>query len=536
MKSNDQLTTEQKAYLQKVIGDPVLFATHILGVALWDRQVEILRSIEQHRRTAVKACHGVGKTFSLAIAALWWLSRYEQGVVLTTAPTFRQVKTQLWPEIHRAATRSKIPYPEANDTYLRLRGDDNFALGLSTNQAENFQGYHGRNVLVIVDEAPGLEANVWNGIAGIMAGGNVHLVMAGNPTIPTGPFFDAFARERSLGNCITIDAFDSPNLHGIGLERLLELNPVDGGPLDQNPVPYLVSKRWVHDQYQSWWHGDARSSPTRMARVRGQFPDQAQNALIKMIWLERARARGVRNPVEDQAVSLVAGVDVGGGAAETVAYVCACKPQESKIISLGAWRGEDTRGQVVRFLEPYRTSLSTVRVDAVGIGHNFGLHLRDHRYPIELVNVGLPCPSQPELGENNPATRFVNEKARFYQNLADALEGDQIEGLTDDETIGQLANLQYEIDAHGRMKIEPKEKARQRGVPSPDRAEALMLALGQPRPLIEFFSVRDLPRRQSNAVVSHFPPWQSGFVERPRQHDDDRPALRKSRRWGPGAW
>src|ERR1700693_1300599 len=101
MKSNDQLTTEQKAYLQKVIGDPVLFATHILGVTLWDRQVEILRSIEQHRRTAVKACHGVGKTFSLAIAALWWLSRYEQGVVLTTAPTFRQVKTQLWPEIHR---------------------------------------------------------------------------------------------------------------------------------------------------------------------------------------------------------------------------------------------------------------------------------------------------------------------------------------------------------------------------------------------------------------------------------------------------
>jgi hypothetical protein len=30
-----------------------------------------------------------------------------------------------------------------------------------------------------------------------------------------------------------------------------------------------------------------------------------------------------------------------------------------------------------------------------------------------------------------------------------------------------------------RMKIESKEKARERGVPSLDRAEALMLALGQ---------------------------------------------------------
>jgi hypothetical protein len=34
----------------------------------------------------------------------------------------------------------------------------------------------------------------------------------------------------------------------------------------------------------------------------------------------------------------------------------------------------------------------------------------------------------------------------------------------------------YEIDSRGRIRIEPKEKAKQRGVPSPDRAEALMLA------------------------------------------------------------
>jgi len=49
-------------------------------------------------------------------------------------------------------------------------------------------------------------------MAGIIAGGDVHLVMAGNPTITSGPFFDAFHRERASWNCITIDAFDSPNL------------------------------------------------------------------------------------------------------------------------------------------------------------------------------------------------------------------------------------------------------------------------------------------------------------------------------------
>jgi hypothetical protein len=44
---------------------------------------------------------------------------------------------------------------------------------------------------------------------------------------------------------------------------------------------------------------------------------------------------------------------------------------------MGAWRGEDTRGQVVGFLNEFRTRLSMVRVDSIGIGHNFGLHLRD---------------------------------------------------------------------------------------------------------------------------------------------------------------
>ena len=235
-----------------------------------------------------------------------------------------------------------------------------------------FKGYHGKHLLIIADEAPGLESGIWDAIAGAMAGGKVHVVMAGNPILPAGAFFDAFGRERDLWNCISVDAFDSPNLAGISLEQLLEMDPSAGGPLDQNPVSYLVTRRWVYDQHKAWWHGDERSSPNWMSRVRGQFPDQAQNALIKLAWLERALERSLANPVEDDAPSLIAGVDVGGGEAETVVYLCASKPGQHKIIKMGAWRAEDTRGEVVRFLAPYRSRLTTVRVDDIGIGRNFG--------------------------------------------------------------------------------------------------------------------------------------------------------------------
>lgn len=516
----EELSAEQKSFVRKVISDPVLFATHVLGVDLWQREAEILRSIKTHRRSAVKACHGVGKTFTLAVAALWWLARYPEGIVLTTSPTQRQVRTQLWSEIHRAVDRAKVPYPKLNATEIKFRGDNNFAIGFSTNQTENFQGYHGKYVLIIADEAPGIESGIWDAMAGTMAGGKVHIVMAGNPTVPSGAFFDAFTRERGLWNCLTISAFDSPNLSGLTLEQLLELDPSEGGPLDQNKFPYLPSKRWVFEQYLAWWHGNEGNSPNWLSRVLARFPDQAQNAMFKMVWLERAKLRASGQPVGTiGSPPLFAGVDVGGGQAETVAYVCECNHEKRKIVAMGAWRGEDTRGEVVKFLSEFRSRLCLVRVDSIGIGHNFGLHLRDNRFPVELINVGLPCESKPNLGEGDPSRRFANQKAQFYQELADAFEHSQVEGLSDEETIGQLAGILYEIDSQGRVKIESKEAARARGVISPDRAEALMLALCKPPQKFEFYLVRDLPLDRSRSS------------ELPYDDDDDDYRSPRSRRW-----
>jgi phage terminase large subunit len=496
-----QLNANQQEHLQKIIGDPVLFASHLLGVALWKRQIEILRSIQTRRRTAIKACHAAGKTFTLAIATLWWLTRYSDGIVLTTSSTQRQVKTQLWNEIHRLAANAKVPYPPLRTTELKLRGENNFALGFATNQTENFQGYHGKHILLIADEASGIESGIWDAIAGIMAGGMVHVVMAGNPITRSGAFFAGFTSERELWNCITIDALETPNLKGLTLEQLLALDPVDGGPLDQNAISYLVTRRWVRDQHLIWWHGSESSSPQWMSRVRAQFPDQSQNSLIRLRWLERAKERARHSRVAEVGSSpLVAGVDVGGGEAETVVYVCECRYEQTRIIAMGAWRGEDTRGQVVGFLNGYRPRLSVVRVDSIGIGHNFAKHLRDHRFVVDPINVGMPCESQPNLGENDPARRFFNLKARYYQTLADGLERDQIDGLNDEATIGQLANIQYEIDSHGRLRIESKEEARKRGASSFDRADALMLALCKPYQKFEWYSLRDRQRRQSKSA------------------------------------
>jgi len=58
----------------------------------------------------------------------------------------------------------------------------------------------------------------------------------------------------------------------------------------------------------------------------------------------------------------------------------------------------------------------------------------------------------------------------------------QVSGLNDELAIAQLASLRYEINPRGQVQIESKDQARKRGVRSPDRAEALMLAFADRTP------------------------------------------------------
>jgi hypothetical protein len=80
--------------------------------------------------------------------------------------------------------------------------------------------------------------------------------------------------------------------------------------------------------------------------------DRVQDALIKLLWLERAKQRALQAPAAsgDGVRPLFTGVDVGAGQAETVAYVCEFSNGRCRIVAMGAWRGEDTRGQVPAFL------------------------------------------------------------------------------------------------------------------------------------------------------------------------------------------
>ena len=104
----------------------ITFAKRILGQDPWRVQQEILQSVATNPLTAVKSCHASGKTYNAAAVALWFLLRWPESIVITTAPTFRQVKVMRG-EIAEARKRSRIALPDGRATELKL-GDKSYAV------------------------------------------------------------------------------------------------------------------------------------------------------------------------------------------------------------------------------------------------------------------------------------------------------------------------------------------------------------------------------------------------------------------------
>ncbi|MBR1418805.1 MAG: DEAD/DEAH box helicase family protein, partial [Synergistaceae bacterium] len=80
---------EAKKRLVNKLSDPVYFTSRVLNKALWPIQAAILNSVRNNPRTAVRSCHGIGKTFTAAMCILWFLYSHKKAIVLSTAPTWR---------------------------------------------------------------------------------------------------------------------------------------------------------------------------------------------------------------------------------------------------------------------------------------------------------------------------------------------------------------------------------------------------------------------------------------------------------------
>lgn len=429
--------------------DPVGFCRDVLRFEPWSKQRELLESVRDNRRTAVRSCHGVGKTAGAAAAVLWFHDTFEDSRVISTAPTFKPgVRDLLWREVRalhaRAGGRVRS---RLFDTRLE-RGDKWFAEGYSTDVAERFSGHHAEHLLLVVDEASGVSDAIFEAAEGFLTSENARVLLIGNPTQLAGQFHRAFHSERQIWSTVHISAFDAPCY--------------TGEPVSDAARRGLVTETWVEDKRVKWGEG----SPAWDVRVLGDFPSTSDDTVCSLAAVEAAQARSLKAGQDP----VVLGCDVARfGSDETVIAA----RQGGRVRIVKTYVGRDTMQTVGEVLAAARRlaedaaippMFMRIVIDDDGVGGGVTDRLRElDEFPVVKFNAAaLPFTSD-----------YPNRRSELWFAFAEALPDVDLDG--DDQLAGDLTAPRYSLDSRGRRVVEAKADTKKRLGRSPDRADAVLL-------------------------------------------------------------
>ena len=230
------------------------------------------------------------------------------------------------------------------------------------------------------------------------------------------------------------------------------------------------------------------------------FDTSGEESVVRAEWVAssvelRKHLIATEQMPDKEDYTAIAGADVGGGVAENT-YIAVWGPIVGNII---AWIDDDTT-RTANKLARYATvdSAAKLKYDSIGVGRGVASTLK--RLPINSVgvNVGVPATSRVWPDKRRSKDKFRNLKAEVWWILRDRLMkthahwcwmNDPNTGCeypidellllpeTDSELLLQLTLPGYKVLETGKIQIESKADMLRRGVKSPDRAEALIIAL-----------------------------------------------------------
>ena len=460
--------------------DPTGFIAHALPNAgqPYPKQIEMLDLVANHRRISVVGCNGSGKDWAAARIILWWLETRPAAKVVVLAPTQRQIEYILWPEIATAVANADIQLSGKLTKSRYTISPDRFGVAFSTNKPDRVQGFHSPQLLVIVDEAHGVEQPY---IDAAIRLNPTKFLMIGNALSRPGEFYDSHHAKQVAYARLRISALDTPNL-------------IEGA----EPVPGLITPEDIADKALIW----GEDHPLFRSSVYAEFPDAEDNSLVGRKAVETAMAddapsgAGAPTHEEDEREPVYIGVDVARFGADKSVLIA--RRGQRVIATKSLDREMDTmRVAGEAALMANDLGAEAVFVDENGVGGGVCDRLKEVGAPVYGVQFGRRAPHP---------TRFANLRSEIFWELR-RLMNDHLIALPQDEILAaQLLSLRYDVTSSGQVKLESKRETRKKGVPSPDRADALALAFMRPPSLQIWTGNEPFLRARAPAGVPLPPP------------------------------
>ena len=441
------MTADEKRSLDRCRVDPEYFCRTVLGINPWSKQVEIMNSVRDNPNTIVVSANSQGKSWVSAAIVLWFLCTRKDAIVATTAPTYRQIISVLWAEVTKMYQNARFPLGGELTTGKLQLGPKWFALGIPASEEVRFQGLHSEDILVIFDEAAGIDPDIYTAASGNLTSERSRWLLIGNPTSPSGVFYD-YSKNPNW-NKITLSALESPAIE------------------EPEKYPFLATKKWCLEREQEW----GKSSPMYQARVLGEFPVEGEDTLIPLSWIDAACKRYMEKSGKDILVSQHAYIGLDIAAMGSDKTVCVTY-RPNKVFPLKKAQGKElstVKHLVTGEAIALGKDLMQITTDDTGLGGGPTSDLRQLGYPVLGINFAAKS-------QNKRFFRRLKDEIMF--NTREVFRAGEIAIPPDEELISQLSSIKYRCDQNaGVFEIESKDEMKARGLKSPDCAWGLALAL-----------------------------------------------------------
>lgn len=513
--------------------DPVALAEYLWPwMTLYDKQKEILLSVDDNDETVVPSGHELGKTFVDGVAAWIFYLRHEPCRVITTSVSDAQLEHVLWGNIHNlyATCAYDLPVTVGSKHVYKLGPDGNvlplsYMIGLvassdTKRQGQALSGHHlamgafgEPRTLGIIDEAAGVPHASYDKLRMCTH----RRLITGNP-YPCDNFF-RFAVEgdpanendrggdvvhpdssgRLVRKIIHLCANDSPNVRYAVAQKKLGI-PITYEEL----VPGVIS----YDKYLAY-----RSTMNPMEqciKLDGKWYKGADIMLYPPEWLQASHdwADELETRGSFRRVAKAIGVDPAEGGDKSSWSVV----DEYGLMFQVSLKTPDTTDVVSRtiaIMKRFSVPAENVVFDRGGGGKEHADRMRSLGHDVRTVGFG-ERPQDPRKYNSGIKTRlhkmnrdeiayaYTNRRAEMYWLLRDLMEPKisrsgrvRVSGFAIprrySDCIRQLSVMPALFDAEGRMAMLPKRK--KPGVltsnvktlidilgRSPDEADSLVLA------------------------------------------------------------
>ncbi len=400
-------------------------------------------------RLSIASGHGVGKTADCAIILLWFLFGRVDSQVACTAPTATQMHDVLWKElalwIARMPEKIRNLY-EHNKDYVRIKERPNswFARAKTSSKenSEALAGVHADWVMLLADEASGIEEQIFIVMDGALTSGNFLVILIGNPTRSDGYFYDTHHKNKESWLNLNFSGIESP----------------------------LVDKKYEEDQAKQ--HG--RDSEQYGIRVKGVFP--SEDTMSKDGYVRLIGSKDVNTIPKSQTTQFgknsIMGIDPAGEGDDKTVFSIRDEFKTRVIFKESISNPKYIAEKILTFRDLYDLDGSNIVVDAFGIGTTIAgevARASNGKCVIQSINVGEICDYEDEKDE------YMNKRALYYhKGLRGWIrQGGQI--VEDAELEGEVETIYFKRNLQGKVQIMPKVEMRKRGYKSPNCLDSIML-------------------------------------------------------------